>query len=74
MPRPPTQAAATPAWVSPAVTILAIPDYDSLSASQVLPRLSGLAPSELEGVRAYETAHRGRKTILTRVTQLQSGQ
>ncbi len=53
---------------------LAISDYDSLSASQVVPRLSGLAPAELEVVRAYEEAHRGRKTILTRVTQLQTGQ
>lgn len=50
---------------------LAIPDYDSLSASQVLPRLSGLTPSELEAVRAHESANRGRKTILNRVAQLQ---
>lgn len=52
-------------------TALAIPDYDSLSASQVLPRLSGLTPSELEAVRVHESAHRGRKTILSKVAQLQ---
>jgi hypothetical protein len=51
---------------------LAIPDYDSLSASQVLPRLSGLSPSELEAVRAHEATHRGRKTILSKVAQLQA--
>lgn len=51
---------------------LAIPGYDSLSASQVLPRLEGLAAGELEAVRTYEVAHRGRKTILGRVAQLQS--
>ena len=51
---------------------LAIPDYDSLSASQVVPRLSGLAPTELEVVRAYEAAHRGRKTILSKITQLEA--
>lgn len=50
---------------------LAIPDYDSLSASQVLPRLSGLDRAELEAVRAHEAAHRGRKTILSKVAQLQ---
>jgi hypothetical protein len=56
----------------PAVgTELAIPDYDSLSASQVLPRLSGLDGAELEAVRAHEVAHRGRKTILNKVAQLQ---
>ncbi len=55
----------------PAVDDLAIPDYDSLSASQVVTRLEGLSPEELEAVRAYEAAHRGRKTILNKVAQLQ---
>jgi hypothetical protein len=55
----------------PAVDSLAIPDYDSLSASQVVTRLDGLSPAELEAVRAYESAHRGRKTILNKVAQLQ---
>jgi hypothetical protein len=57
---------------APAADTLAIPDYDSLSASQVVPRLQGLSASELEAVRIYESAHRGRKTILGRITQLQS--
>ncbi|HEX7131855.1 MAG TPA: hypothetical protein VF228_04735 [Iamia sp.] len=52
---------------------LAIPDYDSLAASQVVPRLRALAPAELEAVRAYEAAGRGRKTILNRIAQLQAG-
>jgi hypothetical protein len=51
---------------------LAIPGYDSLSASQVVQRLTGLTRPELEAVRAYEEAGRGRKTILTRVAQLQA--
>ena len=51
---------------------LAIPDYDSLSASQVVNRLPGLTPDELEAVRRYEAAHRGRKTILNKVAQLQA--
>ncbi len=50
---------------------LAIPGYDSLSASQVVQRLAGLSPDELAAVGAYESTHRGRRTILTRVSQLQ---
>ncbi|MGA2522305.1 MAG: hypothetical protein ABSG81_15975 [Acidimicrobiales bacterium] len=49
---------------------LAIPGYDSLSASQVVQRLEGLSPVELEDVRAHEAAHRQRRTILHRVEQL----
>jgi hypothetical protein len=51
---------------------LAIPGYDALSASQVVQRLAGLAPDELEAVRSYEAATRGRRTILNRVSQLQA--
>jgi hypothetical protein len=51
----------------------AIPDFDSLAASQVVPRLAGLASDDLEAVRRYEAAHRGRKTILHRIAQLQQG-
>jgi hypothetical protein len=50
---------------------LAIPGYDSLSASQVVPRLAGLDDDELELVRRYEAGRRGRKTILSRIAQLQ---
>lgn len=57
---------------APAVEDLAITDYDSLSASQVVTRLEGLEPDELEAVRAYESAHRGRKTILNKVAQIQA--
>lgn len=57
---------------TPDPAALAIPGYDSLSAPQVVQRLDGLSASELESVRAYEAATRGRKTILGRITQLQS--
>jgi hypothetical protein len=50
---------------------LAIPGYDSLSASQVVQRLAGLSSDELAAVGEYESAHRGRRTVLTRVGQLQ---
>jgi hypothetical protein len=49
---------------------LAIPDYDELSASQVVDRLEGLPGGELEAIRAYETAHRGRNTVLGKIDQL----
>ena len=62
--------APTPIRSSAAAATLTIADYDSLAASQVIPRLAGLAPAELEAVRTYELAHRGRKTILGKITQL----
>lgn len=58
---------------APPVSSLAIPGYDALSASQVVQRLAGLAAGELEAVRSYEAATRQRRTILTKVAQLQGG-
>jgi len=66
--RPGTTPAVEPA--GPVAGDLAITDYDSLSASQVVTRLEGLTADELEAVRAYEAAHRGRKTILNKAAQL----
>lgn len=54
----------------PAASELAIHGYDALSASQVVQRLAGLTPDELEQVRRYEAASRGRKTVLTKISQL----
>jgi hypothetical protein len=54
----------------PDVASLAIPGFDTLSASQVVQRLDGLSRSELVAVRTYETSTRGRRTILSRVDQL----
>ncbi len=65
----------TPAEPKPrpgAVADLAIPGYDALAASHVVQRLAGLTPDELEAVRSYEAANRGRRTILSKVAQLQS--
>lgn len=52
---------------------LAITGYDTLSASQVVQRLAGLSAAELEAVRAYEEQTRGRRTILSKIGQLQAG-
>jgi hypothetical protein len=51
---------------------LAIPSYNSLAASQVVSRLEGLTVAELEAVRRYEEAHRGRRTVLGKIALLQS--
>lgn len=84
-PDPPVvQAASTPSrsassdkaspWGPPAPDTtslpLAIPGFDTLSASQVVQRLDGLTADELRAVRAHESGHRGRRTILNRVEQL----
>jgi hypothetical protein len=52
---------------------LSIPGYDTLSASQVVQRLAGLTAEELEAVRDYEAGTRGRRTILSKIAQLQGG-
>ncbi len=54
----------------PLVADLAIPGYDTLSASQVVQRLGGLSAAELDGIRRYELGHRNRRTILSRADQL----
>jgi hypothetical protein len=63
---------ATPTAPAPAVGDLPISGYDSLAASQVIPRLAGLTSDELDAVEAYETATRGRKTILGKIAQLRA--
>jgi hypothetical protein len=75
----PTPAATTEPAVPPdaawkadvaAADALPIPDYDELSASQVVERLDGLDRDSLEAIRRYETDHRGRNTILGKIAQL----
>ena len=67
--RPPATASERNGHVPP-VSTLAIPGFDTLSASQVVQRLDGLDRAELVSVRTYEASTRGRRTILSRVDQL----
>jgi hypothetical protein len=62
--------AAPRAAEAPSAADLPISGYDSLAASQVIPRLAGLTADELDAVEAYEAALRGRKTILGKIAQL----
>jgi len=66
---PPNGPSATASTAS-AAPDLAIPDYDALSASQVVEHLEGLGDAELEAIRAHEVANRGRATILGKIEQL----
>jgi hypothetical protein len=54
----------------PADPGLAIADYDDLSASQVVDRLEGLDPGDLDAIRRHEVAHRARATIIGKIDQL----
>lgn len=49
---------------------LPIDEYESLAASQVVARLSALAPADLHRVRNFEADHRGRRTVLGKIDQL----
>ncbi|MEX0767095.1 MAG: hypothetical protein WD029_01310 [Microthrixaceae bacterium] len=49
---------------------LGVPDYDSLAASQVVPRLAMLSSEDLAAILAYEQSHRRRQTIMNRAIEL----
>jgi len=48
-----------------------IAGYDDLTAAQILPLLSGLDPEQLAVVESHERSTRARKTVLSRLRQLQ---
>lgn len=71
-PTPERTAAAGDAPVEAEIPVeaeLPIQDYDSLAASQVVPRLATMTSAELRVVQRYERANRGRQTILNRIAQ-----
>jgi hypothetical protein len=70
--RPPSATAVDATAQRAEAQALPIPDYDELSASQVVERLEGLPARDLAAVRGYEEAHRGRRTILFKIDQLVS--
>jgi len=64
--RPPARSTAS----SASAADLPIREYDELSASQVVSRLTGLTPDELRAVQTYEEASRGRRTVLLAIERL----
>ena len=51
---------------------LAIANYDSLNADEVIGRLSGLSQIDLAKVAAYERKHENRSTVLSRINSLRN--
>jgi hypothetical protein len=64
------EVASEQAVVAPPAGALALEGYESLAASQVVARLDRLTHTELEQIREFELANRGRRTILGKVEQL----
>jgi hypothetical protein len=50
---------------------LPIGGYESLAAIHVVERLGSLTPAELSAIQRFEMAHRGRRTVLAKIAQLQ---
>jgi hypothetical protein len=71
-PVPPPATAPDAATVAP--SMLAIADFDSLAANQVIDRLGALSMDELDLVERYERAHRRRRTVLGRIAQLRAAE
>ena len=67
-----TKASTPAAKVAPAASAADLPirEYDGLSASQVVSRLTGLSPGELRAVRFYEEGSRGRRTVILAIDRL----
>lgn len=65
-----TKRARRPAAKAASAADLPIQEYDGLSASQVVSRLSGLAPEELRAIRSYEESSRGRRTVILAIDRL----
>lgn len=60
---------ATQSWVEKGASV-PIQGYDEKSAPEIIQALKGLNPKDLEAVRAYEAAHKNRKTILKEIDAL----
>ena len=54
----------------PSADDLALPDYDTLPAIDIVAKLDTLTPSERSEIERYESAHRQRRTVLGKLAQL----
>lgn len=70
-PAEPAPAATRAADDVPSAADLPIGDYESVPAINVVERLRSMTADEVEQIRLFEVAHRGRRTILAKIDQLQ---
>jgi hypothetical protein len=56
----------------PAADELALPDYDTLPAIDIVAKLDSLGPEDRDDVARYESANRRRRTVLGKIAQLSS--
>jgi hypothetical protein len=54
------------------VPVLPIDNYSSLTADEVVKRLEGLSPDQLEFLRSYEMEHKNRRTVLEAVNRMRA--
>ena len=58
--------------LEPSDAHLAIDEYDTQAAAQIVKLLGQLTPEELDAVESYEAANRNRVTVLRKIGQLRS--
>ncbi|MFK8025982.1 MAG: hypothetical protein AB8G26_18655 [Ilumatobacter sp.] len=51
---------------------LALPDYDTLPAIDIVDKLEHLSATERDAIASYEAAHRKRRTVLGKLAQLEA--
>lgn len=54
----------------PVASDLALPDYDTLPAIDIVAKLDTLGTDEREAIERYESAHRQRRTVLGKLARL----
>lgn len=59
-----------PLGAGPSADDLALPDYDTLPAIDIVAKLDTLTPGERSEIERYESAHRQRRTVLGKLAQL----
>lgn len=59
-----------PLGAGPSADDLALPDYDTLPAIDIVAKLDTLTPGERSEIEQYESAHRQRRTVLGKLAQL----
>jgi hypothetical protein len=64
-----TRAPANDAPVDPSSDQAPWPDYDAMTAVQIIALLDTLDVAGLEAARRYEESHRARRTVLNRIAQ-----